>query len=265
MQDMSKKDSRIYLVWFILVLLVGCSDKNKIRRLNFTKQPKIQASINDTLQKWISDSLAKTKPLFFDNEAFRVNNFIVFNQDSSLLYTTLNRKGIHRNSSADLIEEIGGSKIKDQWYFFFKGPIYVSRTLYKNSKYDPYSFFELEYISYEDIYPKVVRWLPGGNYEVKEEYFQKRYLGAIQNKCHEGQELRMCFDSIIIDLNQRYYDHKIDPKEIEDIKQSIEASVRPIEPKIELTTWEKIFGKEEKLFETQEWKDYINQKSKSNE
>ncbi len=248
-----------------LAIILGCQREMRIIDYKITDDP-IAIEIKNKLVQWKKDSLAITKPFFFSND-WDVDRFIVYNKDTTLLYASLNRsKKQWKHATNDNISDIGGNKIDGKWHFFLlNNSLLIDRNLFKSNKYDPHTLSELSYIAHKEVYPKVVRWLLDGNYEVKEEYFQKRYLGAIQNKCHERQELRMCFDSIIIDLNQRYYDHKIDPKEIEDIKQSIKASVRPIEPKIELTTWEKIFGKEEKLFDSQEWKDYINQKSKSNE
>src|SRR5690554_2329604 len=103
---MLKKDKLIYFV-LIFILLCSCQEerKKKIELINidfnddiakeyqlahFSSYEGIYNGINDSINKWISDSLAVTKSIFFENY-WQVDSVICFNEDSTRLFTTVNK------------------------------------------------------------------------------------------------------------------------------------------------------------------------------
>jgi hypothetical protein len=73
-----------------------------------------------------------------------------------------------------------------------------------------------------------------------------------------GEDRRICEDSMILKSVKGKYKYKLDPKEIAEIKQAMAESVRPPEP--QRSFWDKTFA-EKKIFESEEWKDYLRKKN----
>jgi hypothetical protein len=255
------------ILFLFLLFELLCCDQNdgklvvEIYNKN-DKQSKIQNMIVDTLNNWCINSVAQSKQLL--HHEWHIDSSIVFNIDSNLIYTTVNTKlSGFKSATIDDISDLGGAKINGKWYFFFMNvSMPVERALYQDSIYAPYTFNELSYIAHKHRFSQVVDWSADGKYKVKEAYFIKNFYNAISKDCMPAQSNRHCFDSIVVKLNKDYYTHKLSKEEINEISKAMSESLRPPEPKIETSFWEKIFGREKKLFESKEWKKYLKKKYK---
>lgn len=255
------KKSLLILLFFNLL---GCNNIEKKLLIEiYAKNDvtiKVQNMISDTLNKWCANTVAQSKQLL--HHKWQIDSQIIFNADSDLIYTTVNTKlSGFRSATVDNISDIGGAKINGKWYFFFMNvSMPVERALYQDSIYAPYTFEELSYIAHKHRFSQTVDWNTDGTYKVKEEYFTKNFYDAISKNCLPAQSTKTCFDSIVVQLNKDYYKHKITLEEINEISSAMAESVSPPQPKIETTFWEKIFGREKKLFESKEWKEYLKKK-----
>ena len=261
-EDMSKQGIKFFIILFIFI---SCGEKNIVIEsrndiyLNkkFNEYSLVYTSLLDTLNAWKLDSMAISKGYFF-SDCWKLDSMIVFNKDSSRLYTNiLHRSCKHKGGIFDYLQAIGGAKIDSQWYFFFGMQPVIDRASYQDSIHAPLSFDELSYLAREHLL---------GAYTIQEDgtiTTNDSFFDFMYNRggwgLPDSSSLEQ-LDSLIIAKTTEVRKMKIDPKEIEDIKRSMARSVRPPEPKKDVSLWQRIFGKEEKLFETKEWKAYLEKK-----
>jgi hypothetical protein len=265
--DMLRKDNKYGIAVLLIMGFLSCGEKAQEKYYDFNIQETqlIRNSIEDTVRNWVSLDLAIIKQLKF--HSWEVDELVVLNNDSTLLFTTINNKLTgHKGAEVDVIIDFGGARIIDKWYFYFMGiSMPVSRTLYKESKYTPYTFEELSFIAHKHRFPQVIKWNVNGSYTVKDQYFEDNFIKPVETECLIEKNKRTCFDSVIVELNKEYHKYKIDPEELAEIKETMAKSIKPdviISEQKRITWWKRLWGNEDnvKLFESQEWKDYQKRK-----
>lgn len=227
---------------------------------NFVKYEKVYNQLNDSLNYWIEQQISSVE--YFQNKSeFMVDSMILFNKDSTHLYTLILKKDMHKKDAVfDYLKAIGGAKINKAWYFFFMNVTYpVDRKSFQDSIYAPLSFDELSYLAHENLIG-IIRKDANNYFYVDEKFFQHNFYDLV-TECPKDKWQKICVDSLILKMTSDKYKYKIKPEEIEEMKKQMARSVRPLEPKQDISLWQKLFGrKEEKLFESKEWKEYLQKK-----
>lgn len=247
---------------FIVFLFISCNKEEKkdfqndlfddYLNLNFNSYSKIHKQINDSLQKWVQDSLTVTESFFY--HPYKVDSVLCFNSDSTRLFTTINKRiGEFKDAVQDNITELGGAFIQGRWYFVLMGSNVIDRGSYQDSVYAPLTFEELSYIAHKEIFP-----MPNKDSVTGKMYFNLDNL-FYHSDCEGRPNQRQCQDEKIVEQNQwrpwKNEGRYLDKEEVEKIKQEMAASVRPPEPVKTKTLWEMWFDKkEEKIFESEAWK-----------
>jgi len=248
----------LLIILFISLSFNSCKDKiiiqpyDKYVSDNFRDYKDIRETLVDTLIQWKVDSLIGTTNFFYQ-DTWQIDSILLFNRDSSRLFTTLNvRHGNKKDSRSDIIEGIVGVKIKKKWYFHFGGTRIVSRLGLKSDIYSTLSFEELSFISHTRTMARFLKINENGeyfiDYDEMENYFYKAYRSYYPNLDK--------IDSLILTRIAAYKRKKLDDKYIKKVKESGLNSVRPEDPETKSKSWwDETFGKEEVgLFETEAWK-----------
>jgi len=183
-----------------------------------------------------------------------IDSMVIFNSDSSRLFAYVMNKG----RKSDYHYDLAGAKINGKWYFFFGSSTVIDRASYQDSIYSPLTFDELSYLARENLSGAFYKD-ENGEVKVKESFFD--FMDDPKGWGLPPGSTRKDIDSLIVAGNKEMYTYKIDPLEIEQIKADMAKSVRPKEPIPDLKWYEKIFPKKKKLFETDEWKEYVKSKS----
>lgn len=249
---------KILLVGYVLVLCSCDSELSDYYALQeqLSRDNEVRAvhkEITDSITSWVSDSLLGYKHIFFES-SWNVNNIIFFNTDKNKFVSTLNNSSTNWiNKQADNTYMIYGVKIKGNWYFFQGATYILPRGTWQNEFYDPMTSEELDYLGYDFFLSYYIKKTWNGKFVPKEEAFDKEITTkVILGKPSFTKEES---DSFFIAKWNSKYDEKILPKYIDHIKKEMKARVRPPEPEPEpYTTWEKIFGRKPKIFESEEWK-----------
>jgi hypothetical protein len=262
---------------FFLLFFLSCSVDKKVEYLSFSEKDKylintfknykfIYNQANDSLNKWVNDSLYITKSIFNYNfkSCWKLDSNLIFDKDSNIFFTTvLNSNSDYNDAIADAIEDFYGRKINGRWYFFFGGTSTVlPREGMQDSIYAPFSLEEMSYLAYDLKFEWMIKAINEGHPEKIDAYFE--YLGSDVQECPKinGKVDWRCVDSSIAVNCKGQYDFKMTKEEIAKIQKEMAESVRPPEPPKETKQWWQ-FWKEEPpipIFETEEWKNYLKQK-----
>ncbi len=253
-------------LYFILILLIVFSCRNaeidigdNSRRYDdyikseFKKYQYVYSCLNDTLKSWKNDSVALSKPYFFDNFN-KVDSMMVFNSDSTRCYCNFVEQSV--SGLMDGIQGIGGARIHGKWYFFFGSSTVIDRASYQDSIYSPLSFDELSYLAREHLH-NAYTIDQNGSIITNDQFFVFMYNRRVWGMSENSTMLQL--DSFIVSRTQLERLKKIDVEELNDIKRHMATSKKPVEPAHDVSLWQKWFG-EKKLFESQEWKDYLKKK-----
>ncbi|MBK7222327.1 MAG: hypothetical protein IPH94_13670 [Saprospiraceae bacterium] len=225
-------------------------------KYKFKSYRNIYNMVRDSFIAWKSDSLEISGRYFFDDR-WILDSCIVFNSDSTVLQTNLIMQGgVFKNSMFDYLDNVIGFKVNNRWYLFYGVSTVLNRINYQDSMYSPLSFDELSYLSRSELRMWYFiaddgKILP--NNRAFDSILNPKGFGLTKN-CTVHQ-----LDSAIIARSYAYSKGKMDLSEIESINKEISTSVRPPEPYLKKSLWEKLFG-EKKLFESKEWKEYLRKK-----
>jgi hypothetical protein len=269
---MLRRDNLI--IALVLLIIFSCSPKDKENRFNnnyflqsdkYIKNNSLANQILDTLLAWQKDSLNISLPYQIgenENLNWQIVDLIIVNSDSTRLFT-FQIKSMKKwsNAKVDYIEDLAGAKINGKWYFFFGSSTVIDRATYQDSIYSPLTFDELSYLARKNLSGAFYKDSTG-EVKVRESFFD--FMDDPNGWGLLPGSTRKDIDSVIVARNKEMHTRKIDPKEIEHIKAEMTNSVRPKEPIPDIKWYEKIFPKKKKLFETDEWKDYVKSKNKAN-
>jgi hypothetical protein len=256
--------SKKYLLYLFSILCVFSCEKSNTSnysmqhtrdeyiRSSFIEYKEVYESANDTLHKWITDSLVVAK--YITVTEWELDSVIIFNNDKTIFKTTINNVVASKNSISDCIYDFAGRKINDKWYFFFGSTLYLTRGNYQTSIDTPLSFDELSYLAYKNKFKYYVENKIPLPDDYLDPYFDLR-------GCPKGSrvEINTCLDSLVLKTNAEYYLNKFNAEEIIEIKNRKIDNVRPTDSSNNKKSWWQ-FGKAVPIFETEEWKDYLKQK-----
>lgn len=222
----------------------------------FNKYALTYHEINDSLHVWRCDSL-NIMIYLLDTSSARLDSMIVFNSDSTRFYTNVLKRDVqHKDAVFDYIYGLGGAKIQGKWYFFFGMNTTIDRASYQDSMYSPLSFDELSYLAREHLH-NAYTIDQNGSIITNDQFFVFMYNRRVWGMSENSTMLQL--DSFIVSRTQLERVKKIDVEELNDIKRHMATSKKPVEPAHDVSLWQKWFG-EKKLFESQEWKDYLKKK-----
>lgn len=247
----------------LLLVVISCAKQND--KIELFSSPYIEKKLFDSkivynelldsILSWKYDSLLVSKP-YFVNDRWKIDSLIILSSDSTRLFATMMRQ--KKTVPSDGLEDIGGAKINDKWYFFFGSSTVIDRASYQDSIYSPMTFDELSYLARKNLSGAFYKD-GNGDVNVRESFFD--FMADPNGWGLPPGSTRTDIDSVIVARNKEMHSRKIDPKEIEKIKAEMAKSVRIKEPIPNLKWYEKIFPKKKKLFETDEWKEYIRSKN----
>jgi hypothetical protein len=197
---------------------------------NFYKYDMIYKTCNDSIGKWIFDSLAVAQTPFYYH--YQLDSSFCFSTDSSRFFTTINcSSSNYKDARADDILEFGGAKINNKWYFFFiSSTMVVPREYYKEDIYEPLTFEELSAISHKEILGKFFIKKEDGGFVSNEKRFKDTFFDAWNTGCKDCKTVSD-FDSMILVTVKEKYKYKLKRKEILEIKEEMAKSVRPVPKK----------------------------------
>ncbi len=253
----------VFKIFIVLFFLSSCKYNTNNNKISNPLLPtlKIKSDLlklaEDTISKWKSDSLNSAKYLY-DFDTYILQD-LVLNNDSTRMFTyAISIDTGYKHSVFDYQYDLGGAKINDKWYFFFGSSTVVDRATYQDSIYSPLTYDELSYLARKNLSGAFYQD-ENGDIKVRESFFD--FMDDPNGWGLPSGSTRSDIDSVIVARNIEMHSRKIDPKEIEKIKAEMAMSVRPKEPIPDIKWYEKIFPKEKKLFETDEWKEYVRSKN----
>ncbi len=227
---------------------------------NFNNYSNIHAEIENLIFIRIKNfNKTVTGQLF---RQYKVDNLLVFNNDTTKLYTTINSKaGINEIGSSDLIQSLYGVKIDGKWLVFIGHQNLIAmRDGYKYNKYEPFTWDEISFMAHEQMFGKYLSFDWKGKLSINKNMVDKEVnpwdLGGT-SVSEEGTETERFL---------RIWEFKnsqiIDSLRIAQIKEDLDAGKnKPKDPIKKVAWWDRLWGKEIPIFETDEWKEYIKSKS----
>jgi hypothetical protein len=233
--DMLKKDNIPLLV--LLLFLLACGDKHKKQNytkidfdndpvkeyqiLNFHKYKHIYDACNDSLISWRKDSLAIIEGIM--NYPYQLDSAFCFNSNSNRFITTVNSSNIFfKDKAADVIQEFGGAKIKNKWYFFFLGgTMIVPREYYRDSIYinTPLTFAELSWIAHKNVFNGAIIKNKDGSFSPNDKFFEDTFNDQ-NNKKNIGLKIED-HDTAIVNNVGRKYKYKLKEKDFKEFYDEI--------------------------------------------
>jgi len=185
--DMLRSVIKISCLFVIVLLIYSCKTQGQKNVIytdryqeylteNFDSYREIYNSINDSISVWVADSLAKVLPLM--HNTWQLDSAIVFNSDSSRLFTTVNeRSSGWKDTELDWIHEFAGAYLEEEWYYYFMPTsMPVSRLEFKEELYEPYTFDELSYIAHKQRFGGMLKRANDGSIILNEKSFNKKHF-----------------------------------------------------------------------------------------
>jgi hypothetical protein len=227
---------RVGSIFVLLTTIIfSCNKRNQIninsdlvkeyQKINFYKYKTIYKACTDSLNYWAKDTLKVAQTIFYYGH--QLDSSFCFNTDSSRFFTTINYSSANfKNAQADDIQEFGGAKINNKWYFFFLATMVVPREYYKDDIYEPLTFAELSALSHQEIMHRYIIKNKDGTYSPNDAAFKRTFFynwSCGDRLCEDNAEI----DSIILLNSRAKYQHKLDKKEIVQIKEEMANSKRP--------------------------------------
>jgi len=257
-----------FIILALLSILTCVSKNNRLSKeviiqknieLKFEKYKSVYLQMTNEIQTKISNRNKSVITQLFSD--FMIDKLIVFNSDSTKLFTTINT--LKRNNtkiSSDLIQSLYGVKIDGKWLLFLGANLIALRESYKNNKYEPFSWDEISYVAHEQMFGRFLSIDSDNNLSINSHLVETEinpwYLAGAHIS-DEGTD-----DERFIRLWNYENSQTLDSLEIAQIKQDItETKVKLYEPIKRLTWWDKLWGAQDPIFETDEWKEYIKSKS----
>lgn len=171
------------IMWIFLIysFFQSCSgygyDINKHKKMdeyvknNFTSYESVyhelQSKIDDMVDRHVHSIRGQ-----IGNE-YRIDSFIVFNSERNKLFTTLNTKNMNMSSSSDLVQNLYGVKIDDNWLLFFGYNLIAQREGYKKDVSKVFTWDELSYVAREQMFPQFIGFDVNNNIIISDNAFHK--------------------------------------------------------------------------------------------
>jgi hypothetical protein len=232
---------------------------------NYEDYRQVHDTLNDIIKYRVKMKVKSAKSLI-SKTGFQVDNLIIFNKDRTKLYTTVNSiNPINAIGSSDLIQSLYGVKIEGKWYVFIGHQNLIAmRDDYKYNKYEPFTWEEISFMAHEQMFARYISVDKNGSLIIKYDQLNKdtgvrELTGKIPGEYSTPNDA-------FISLNEYYESQTIDSTEIAQIREDLEAGKNKLKDPIKrLTWWNKLWGAQEPIFETDEWKVYVKNKNQKNE
>jgi hypothetical protein len=259
------------IMFFISALiLLSCQMKNSrfknelviqdFIRDNFEEYRHVHDTLNDIIENRVKMNFKSAKSLI-SKTGFNVDKLIIFNKDKTKLYTTVNSiNHINAIGSSDLIQSLYSVKIEGKWYVFLGANLIAMRDDYKYNKYEPFTWDEISFMAHQQMFSRYISITDNGKLIPKsdnvEKYVDPEHIGG-SSISQEGTEKER-----FIRLWEFENSQILDSTEIAQMKAEIEAGKdKPKDPTKKVTWWDRLWGKEVPIFETDEWREYIKSKN----
>ena len=196
---------------------------------SFSSYQTIYTAANDSINKWINDSLQIVGFEFMNS--YQLDSAMCFNKNKTRFFSAiLDRDVTFKNSNSDQIREFGGAKIDGRWYFFFlSGSLVVPREHYQEDMYSPLSFEKLSEVAHKEIMQGALKKNKDGSYSPNDEFFEYWFPKTET-------------DEKLLEAVKYNWSNKIDKKELLEIQAEMAKSIRPTEPVKKKSWWEKLFN-----------------------
>lgn len=260
---------RFCLLIIVMASLAGCHDKTiKSKyssyietRSNFLDRhyhnyEALRSQAIDSIQSYVDDSL-RYVAFLVHYPPWQLDSIFIFNTDSTRFYTKLHYQSEKLlTAKLDCTIDFGGAYIKNRWYFFQMGTVtYVPRGEYHHDPYEPLTFEELSYIAWRRAIPGLIYGRRDGSIATDHKAIDRMLCETGRRICPDKETACVCNDSMTIAQNTHRRKFKLDKEDILRIQEDIQASKKPyVPPHKELTAWDRLWGKEEKLFDSEAWK-----------
>ena len=258
------------MIIFISVILImnGCSKHSRVQKeisiqryifQNEITYDNVYKDISNEIERMKKDSLKSTL-LNFIHES-KIDKLFIFNKEKTKFYTTLNTSArIYSHSTSDLIQSLYGVKIDGVWHVYLGENLIAMRDGYKYDKYEPFTWDEISYMAHEQMFGRFIDFDWRGNLKMKPEMVDK-YVNpwdiAGTEISQEGTE-----KEIFLRFTQKQMSNKIDSIEYLHLLDEVNNPEPKVKDPIVTLTWlDKLWGAEEPIFETDEWKEYIKSKN----
>lgn len=230
-------------------------------RVNFEGYRHVHDTLNGIIENRVKMNFKSAKSLI-SKTGFNVDKLIIFNKDKTKLYTTVNSiNHINAIGSSDLIQSLYGVKIERKWYVFLGHQnLIAKRDGYKYNKYEPFTWEELSYMAHEQMFGRYISLDKNGSLIIKYDQLDKD-TGVRELTGKIPGEYTTPYDAFI-SFNEYLESQTLDRREIAQMKAEIEEGKnKPRDPIKKVTWWDRLWGKEVPIFETDEWKEYIKSKN----
>jgi len=253
---------------FWLFFLLGCGHLEKRIGIHLSVQKYTQENFKDYIEIYniISNLVDNGVNLNINSyraqlfHEYQVDSLFILNENKTKFYTTLNTNFKEYGGSNDYIQSLYGVKIDGKWLLFLGANLIALRESYKYNKYEPFSWDEISYVAHEQMFGRFLSIDSDNNLSINSHLVETEinpwYLAGAHIS-DEGTD-----DERFIRLWNYENSQTLDSLEIAQIKQDItEKKVKLYEPVKRLTWWDKLWGAQDPIFETDEWKEYIKSKS----
>lgn len=188
---------------------------------------------------------------------YRIDSFIVFNSERNKLFTTLNTKNMNMSSSSDLVQNLYGVKIDDNWLLFFGYNLIAQREGYKKDVSKVFTWDELSYVAREQMFPQFIGFDVNNNIIISDKAFHKHVKAEViggSRVSPEGSEdekiLRLWNYEQAVILDSLEYKELVEKDSVK-----IDNPLYQIDKPENQSFWFNTL-----IFDSQEWKDYMKER-----
>lgn len=255
------------IIWILLIysLFQSCSGfgydihKHKLMdeyaKNNFKSYESVyhelQSKIDDMVRRHVHSSRGQ-----IGNE-YRIDSFIAFNSERNKLFTTLNTKNMNISSSSDLVQDLYGVKIDDNWLLFFGYNLIAQREGYKKDVSKVFTWDELSYVAREQMFPQFIGFDENSNIIISDNAFNKHVKADViggSRVSPEGSE-----DEKFLRLWNYEQSVILDSLEYEELAEKDSVKIDNPIYKIDKPD-NRFYLFNTLIFDSQEWKDYMKER-----
>jgi hypothetical protein len=256
---------------FILIIpfLLGCSPNSSGLKI----EKKIQAYIAQNFEQYESihqiliEEIEQGKKKFLYAtmgqlyREYKVDNLIVFNEDNTKLFTTVNTiKDDGSSGSSDKIQSLYGVKIDGRWYVYLgKYNLVALRAGYKYDKYEPFTWEELSYVAHEQMFRRYISLDRKGNLVI--DYEQLEADVNPEHMCGTNYINEPTIEQGLIKCYENKMSKIIDSTHLAQIYADIEAGKDKEREPVQKPGWvQRKLGIGVPIFESKAWKKHLEER-----
>ncbi|HRG20827.1 MAG TPA: hypothetical protein PLQ57_07340 [Saprospiraceae bacterium] len=211
----------------------------------------LQSKIDDMVRRHVHSSRGQ-----IGNE-YRIDSFIAFNSERNKLFTTLNTKNMNISSSSDLVQDLYGVKIDDNWLLFFGYNLIAQREGYKKDVSKVFTWDELSYVAREQMFPQFIGFDENSNIIISDNAFNKHVKADViggSRVSPEGSE-----DEKFLRLWNYEQAEILDSFEYKELAENDTVEINSPLYHIDKRDKQSYFFNT-LIFDSHEWKDYVKER-----